>query len=89
MWFDGRYQHKGCCGAWLASRRSNGLGFGRSAQVLSTYERTAARYDRLWRPLWLRVAGRSAKTAMLRAVLGAVSAMDRPRVLDAGAGTGA
>ena len=73
--------------AGIATLKRTGLG--RSAQVLSTYERTAARYDRLWRPLWLRVAGRSAETAMLRAVLGAVSAMDRPRVLDAGAGTGA
>jgi ubiquinone/menaquinone biosynthesis C-methylase UbiE len=78
---------------WL--RGSDGLrtlrqpGPGRSAQVLSTYERTAARYDRVWRRLWLRVAGASAETAMLRAVVSAVSAMDRPRVLDAGAGTGA
>ncbi len=64
-------------------------GLGRSAQVLSTYQRAAARYDRVWRPLWLRVAGGSAETAMLGAVVSAVSAMDGPRVLDAGAGTGA
>jgi ubiquinone/menaquinone biosynthesis C-methylase UbiE len=64
-------------------------GSGRSAQVLSTYERSAARYDRVWRRLWLRVAGGAAETAMLDAVTRAVSAMDRPRVLDAGAGTGA
>lgn len=64
-------------------------GPGRSSQVLSTYERTAARYDRVWRRLWLRVAGGAAETAMLGAVLGAASAMNGPRVLDAGAGTGA
>ena len=73
----------------VASLRLWRPGPGRSAHVLSTYERTAARYDRLWRPLWLRVAGGSAETAMLAAVVGAVSATDRPRVLDVGAGTGA
>lgn len=65
------------------------LGAGRSAQVLSTYEWAAARYDRVWRPLWLRAAGGVAETYMLRTVVGAVLAMDGPRVLDAGAGTGA
>lgn len=64
-------------------------GPGRSAQVLATYERTAARYDQVWRRLWLWVAGGSAETAMLDAVVDAVSAVDGPRVLDAGAGTGA
>lgn len=62
---------------------------GRSAQVLATYERTAARYDRVWRRLWLRVAGDAAETAMIGAVVEAASAMNGPRVLDAGAGTGA
>lgn len=64
-------------------------GRARSARVVSTYERAAARYDRVWRRLWLRVAGGAAETAMLGAALDAVSAMDGPRVLDAGAGTGA
>lgn len=64
-------------------------GAGRSAQVLATYERTAARYDRVWRRLWLRVAGDAAETAMIGAVVEAASAMNGPRVLDAGAGTGA
>jgi ubiquinone/menaquinone biosynthesis C-methylase UbiE len=64
-------------------------GPGRSAQVLSTYERAAARYDRVWRRLWLQVAGGSAENAMLDSVVRAASTMDDPRVLDAGAGTGA
>lgn len=64
-------------------------GSGRAAQVLATYERTAARYDQVWRRLWLRVAGGAAETAMMGAVVEAVSAMNGPRVLDAGAGTGA
>ncbi len=62
---------------------------GRSAQVLSTYERTAAHYDRVWRRLWLRAAGGAAEAAMVRAITTAASSMDRPRLLDAGAGTGA
>lgn len=64
-------------------------GTNRSVRTLSTYERTAARYDRVWRRLWLWAAGDSAETAMLSTVVGAVAAMDGPRVLDAGAGTGA
>lgn len=62
---------------------------GRSAQVLATYERTAARYDLVWRRLWLRVAGGTAEEAMIAAVVEAASAVSSPRVLDAGAGTGA
>jgi ubiquinone/menaquinone biosynthesis C-methylase UbiE len=62
---------------------------GRSVQVLATYERTAARYDRVWRRLWLWVAGGAAETAMLAEIVEVVSAMNGPRVLDAGAGTGA
>lgn len=61
----------------------------RSAQVLSTYERVAGRYDRYWRRLWLRVAGGAAEEAMLDAVLRAAAHTARPVVLDAGAGTGA
>ena len=61
----------------------------RSAQVVSTYERAAARYDRVWRRLWLWVAGGSAETVMLDAVVSAISAIESPRVLDAGAGPGA
>ena len=61
----------------------------RSAQVRSTYERVAGRYDRYWRRLWLLVAGRAAEQAMLDAVTHAAAASARPRVLDAGAGTGA
>jgi len=57
--------------------------------VLSTYERTAASYERIWRRLWLRVAGGAAETAMLGSVVDALSPLDGPRVLDAGAGTGA
>ncbi len=62
---------------------------GRSARVRSTYERVAGRYDRYWRRLWLLVAGRAAEKAMLDAVTRAAAATARPRVLDAGAGTGA
>jgi SAM-dependent methyltransferase len=58
-------------------------GPGRSAQVLSTYERAAARYDRVWRRLWLQVAGGSAENAMLDSVVRAASTMDDPRVLHA------
>jgi ubiquinone/menaquinone biosynthesis C-methylase UbiE len=61
----------------------------RAAQVLSTYERVAGRYDRYWRRLWLLVAGGAAETAMLDTVTGAASATAGSRVLDAGAGTGA
>jgi len=61
----------------------------RSAQVLSTYERVAGHYDRYWRRLWLLVAGRAAEQAMLEAVSRAAADRARPRVLDAGAGTGA
>jgi ubiquinone/menaquinone biosynthesis C-methylase UbiE len=62
---------------------------GRSAQVLSTYERVAERYDRYWRRLWLLVAGRAAERAMLDAVTSAAADATPARVLDAGAGTGA
>lgn len=61
----------------------------RPGQVLSVYERAAARYERVWRPLWLWAAGGPAETSMLGAVTSAVSVMEGPRVLDAGAGTGA
>ncbi|MCY7366358.1 MAG: class I SAM-dependent methyltransferase, partial [Frankiaceae bacterium] len=46
-------------------------------------------YDRYWRRLWLLVAGRAAEKAMLDAVTRAADATARPRVFDAGAGTGA
>jgi len=62
---------------------------GRSARVRATYERVAGGYDRYWRRLWLLVAGRAAERAMLDAVSRAAAATARPRVLDAGAGTGA
>lgn len=47
-----------------------------SAQVLSTYERVAGRYDRYWRRLWLLLAGRAAEKAMLEAVTRAVGSVD-------------
>lgn len=62
---------------------------GRSAHVLTVYERAAARYDLVWRRLWLRVAGGVAEQAMLDAVVEVASSLHSPRVLDAGAGTGA
>ena len=62
---------------------------GRSAQVRSVYERVARHYDRVWRRLWLLVAGRAAEDALLDAVTRAASLPDHPVVLDAGAGTGA
>lgn len=72
--------------------RGLGPGSSRSARVRSTYERVAGRYDRYWRRLWLLVAGQAAERSMLDAIIHAASApggTTRPRVLDAGAGTGA
>jgi len=62
---------------------------GRSAHVRTVYERVAERYDRYYRSAWLAVAGRAAERAMLARVVAFASASDSPRVLDAGAGTGA
>jgi ubiquinone/menaquinone biosynthesis C-methylase UbiE len=76
----------------LTSRAAPGGATGRSAHVLSTYERVAGRYDRYWRRLWLLVAGRAAEQAMLDAITRAVAGSTdagRPLLLDAGAGTGA
>ena len=67
----------------------NAAATGRSARVRSTYERVAGHYDRYGRRLWLLAAGRAAEKAMLDAVTRAAAATARPRVLDAGAGTGA
>lgn len=58
-------------------------------RVRSVYERVARHYDRVWRRLWLLVAGRAAEAALLDAVTRAASRPDDPVVLDAGAGTGA
>lgn len=61
----------------------------RPGHVRSVYEHAAAGYDRYYRRLWLAAAGGTAEQAMLAAVVPAVSALDEPQVLDAGAGTGA
>ena len=78
----------GPAGKQLWNPPAPGGASGRSAEVRSTYERVAGRYDRYWRRLWLRVAGGAAERVMLEAVLRAAAHPVRPVVLDAGAGTG-
>lgn len=53
------------------------------------YQRAASGYDRYYRRVWLRVAGEAGERAMLDRVIAALQAVPGPRVLDAGAGTGA
>lgn len=60
----------------------------RSPHVRSGYERVAGCYDRYDRRAWLAVAGDAAENAMLAQVIPVLSDRKRPRVLDAGAGTG-
>ena len=62
---------------------------GRSRHVRSVYQRVAGRYDRDYRRAWLAVAGGAAENAMLAQVIAHLSDRTSPRVLDAGAGTGA
>jgi ubiquinone/menaquinone biosynthesis C-methylase UbiE len=61
----------------------------RSAHVRSVYERAASGYDRYYRRLWLAVAGDAGERAMLAQVTRLAGRLPSPRVLDAGAGTGA
>lgn len=62
---------------------------GRSEHVRAVYERAAGGYDRYYRRAWIAAAGGRAEQAMLSLVAGTLATLDRPRVLDAGAGTGA
>ena len=61
----------------------------RSGHVRAVYEMAASRYDRYYRRAWLFAAGGAAEAAMLDHVGQVASVMDRPKALDAGAGTGA
>ena len=62
---------------------------GRSGHVRSVYQHAASGYDRCYRRLWLRVAGEAGERAMLAHVVQSAGGLPHPRVLDAGAGTGA
>ena len=53
------------------------------------YERAARGYDRYYRRAWLAVAGGDAERARLAQAIPVIAALTDPRVLDAGAGTGA
>ncbi len=60
----------------------------RSRHVRSVYELAAGHYE-AYRRAWLAVAGREADAAMLQQVVATGRPLKNPRVLDAGAGTGA
>jgi ubiquinone/menaquinone biosynthesis C-methylase UbiE len=62
---------------------------GRSEHVRAVYERAASGYDRFYRRAWIAAAGGRAEQAMLNQVAVTLASLDHPRVLDAGAGTGA
>lgn len=62
---------------------------GRSGHVRSVYERAAGGYDMYYRRLWIAAAGGKAEQAMLDQIAAALAPLESPRVLDAGAGTGA
>lgn len=73
----------------LASRPAARGPVDRSGHVRWVYQRAASGYDRYYRRLWLLVAGDAGERAMLAQVTQAALTRARPRVLDAGAGTGA
>jgi len=61
----------------------------RSVHVRTVYERAARGYDKYYRRPWLAFAGGDAERALLARAIPLIAALDDPRVLDAGAGTGA
>jgi ubiquinone/menaquinone biosynthesis C-methylase UbiE len=61
----------------------------RAPHVRAVYERAARGYDRYYRRAWLAAAGGDAERALLARAIPTIAALDDPRVLDAGAGTGA